>query len=51
MLRLEIDLANISLAREERRDANKLYNPMPIRELASLDPDTPWLQYINTLLR
>ena len=36
--------------REERRDASKLYNPMQVSELISLDPTTPWLEYINTIL-
>eukprot|EP00092_Neocalanus_flemingeri_P037441 GFUD01040769.1.p1 GENE.GFUD01040769.1~~GFUD01040769.1.p1 ORF type:complete len:795 (-),score=190.06 GFUD01040769.1:142-2526(-) len=50
VLKFEIKLANISLAREERRDANKLYNPMPISQLTQLDPNTPWLEYINRVL-
>ena len=49
-LLFEIDLANISLPREERRDASKLYNPMTVGELTSLDNTTPWLDYINKLL-
>ena len=36
--------------REERRDHNKLYNPKTIDELKSLEPDTPWLEYINKIL-
>ena len=38
------------LSREERRDASKLYNPMKVSELTTLDPTTPWLEYINTIL-
>jgi len=49
-LKFELELAKISLPREERRDANKLYNPMPISKLSELDPNTPWLTYINRLL-
>nr|CAG4648509.1 EOG090X01U4 [Polyphemus pediculus] len=49
-LLFEIQLANISLPREERRDANKLYNPMTIRELSARIPSIPWLDYINTVL-
>jgi len=49
-LKFELELAKISLPREERRDANKLYNPMPISKLTELDPNTPWLTYINRLL-
>ena len=39
-----------NVAREERRDASRLYNPMKVSELTSLDPTTPWLEYINTIL-
>ena len=38
------------LIREERRDSSKLYNPMTISQLSQLDPNTPWLDYINRLL-
>ena len=41
---------NVFSNREERRDASKLYNPMRVSELTSLDPTTPWLEYINTIL-
>ena len=40
----------IIFSREERRDANKLYNPMTINNLSDLDPSTPWLEYINKVL-
>ena len=33
-----------------RRDPNHQYNPMKISQLASLDPDTPWFEYISTIL-
>jgi len=49
-IKFEIELAKISLPREERRDASKLYNPMKVSELTTLDPTTPWLEYINTIL-
>jgi len=50
ILKFEIELANISLPREMRRDASKLYNPMKVSDLSRLDPNTPWLDYINTIL-
>jgi len=50
VLEFEIQVANISLPREQRRDARALYNPMTISQLSQLDPSTPWLEYINTLL-
>lgn len=40
----------INLPREERRDANKLYNPMTIKELSQKVPEIPWLVYMNTIL-
>jgi len=49
-IKFEIELAKISLPREERRDASRLYNPMKVSELTNLDPTTPWLEYINTIL-
>jgi len=49
-LLFEIKLAEISVPREERRNKSLLYNPMPISQLSELDPHTPWLEYINTVL-
>ena len=46
-----IQLAAITQTREERRDTSSLYNPMTITEISKLNPDTPWLEYINTLLQ
>ena len=50
VLNFEIQLANFSLPREMRRNASKLYNPMKIKDLSTLDPYTPWLSYINRIL-
>ena len=36
--------------RELRRDPNHQYNPMTIADLAKLDTDTPWMEYISTIL-
>ncbi|KAG5667540.1 hypothetical protein PVAND_015519 [Polypedilum vanderplanki] len=49
-LEFEYQLANISLPREERRDANLLYNPMSITELQSKYPYIQWLDYLNSLM-
>jgi predicted metalloendopeptidase len=38
------------LTREERRDANKLYNPMNITELNQKYPQLDWLAYLNSLM-
>ena len=43
-------MKQINLPREERRDANKLYNPMTIKELSLKVPEIPWLVYMNTIL-
>ncbi|EFX65281.1 hypothetical protein DAPPUDRAFT_333347 [Daphnia pulex] len=40
-LEFEIKHANINLPRVERRDANKLYNPMTIKELSLKLPEIP----------
>ena len=50
VVKFEMELANISLSREERRDSVSLYNPMTISDLYQLDPTTPWLDHINNLL-
>ena len=50
VLQFEIQLANISLAREQRRDSGLLYNRMTVGDLYQLEPGTPWLEYINNLL-
>lgn len=50
VLIFETQLANISLSRESRRDTSSLYNPMTVKELSKLDPQTPWLEYLNKLL-
>ena len=50
VLDFERQLANISLGREERRDSERLYNPLTIADLSRLEPSVPWLRYINTLL-
>ena len=50
VLKFEIQLANFSLPREQRRNASRLYNPMKIKDLSKYDPYTPWLEYINNIL-
>ncbi|EEB19488.1 endothelin-converting enzyme, putative [Pediculus humanus corporis] len=49
-LNFEIQLANISLPNEERRNASKLFNPMSIHQLQQKFPSIPWLEYFNRLL-
>jgi len=49
-LLFEIELAHASQAREMRRNATRLYNPMKIKDLHTLAPMVPWLEYINNIL-
>jgi len=49
-LEFEISLAHASQAREKRRNATRLYNPMRIDELHTLAPMVPWVDYINNIL-
>jgi hypothetical protein len=46
----EIELAKISQARENRRNATRMYNPMRVGDLATLAPIIPWVDYINNIL-
>lgn len=46
----EIHLFQISLPREERRNASALYNPTTIKELQEKYPFINWRDYINGLL-
>lgn len=43
-------ILQISLPPEERRDANKLYNPMTIPEMQEKFPSIPWYEYFTTIL-
>jgi putative endopeptidase len=42
---LEENIAHVHWAAAERREADKVYNPMSIRELESFAPRFPWRQY------
>ncbi|XP_052286695.1 membrane metallo-endopeptidase-like 1 isoform X2 [Dreissena polymorpha] len=44
---LEIDLANITVRKEDRRDPEKLYNKMTITDLASQFPGVAWQRLIT----
>ncbi|XP_043215658.1 neprilysin-2-like isoform X14 [Amphibalanus amphitrite] len=50
-LLFEIQLANISLPAEERRNITKLYNKMTLGDVSKLAPGIPWVDYVNNLLR
>ena len=49
-LRFEMRLANISLPRELRRDATRLYNPRKLGQMADLAPIVDWTEYVNKVL-
>ncbi|XP_018009275.1 neprilysin-2-like [Hyalella azteca] len=49
-LLFEIQLANLSLPQERRRNFTELYNKMTVAELQDRVPSIPWLTYINNLL-
>ncbi|XP_014250818.1 neprilysin-2 isoform X2 [Cimex lectularius] len=49
-LELEMQLAKLSLPREERRNANKLYNKMTLGSMMLKFPTIPWREYVTRLL-
>lgn len=49
-LKFEIELAEASQPRENRRNATRLYNPVLIKDLDKVTPLVPWLEYINKIL-
>ena len=42
VLALETEIAKVQWSRADRRDVNKIYNPMPVSALKSLAPDFAW---------
>ncbi|XP_070498436.1 neprilysin-2-like [Chironomus tepperi] len=50
VVQFEIELANISLTNDKRRDADSFYNPITIKELNVKHPYLDWLAYFNNLL-
>ena len=46
---LEHDIAVVSWPAADRRDAVKIYNPMPLPELMKLAPGFPWTPYLKGL--
>jgi len=50
VLEFEMELAHASMPREMRRDSERLYNRMMIKDLSEYAPMVPWLDYINNLL-
>ncbi|XP_074260726.1 endothelin-converting enzyme 2 isoform X1 [Saimiri boliviensis] len=50
VLELEIQLANITVPQDERRDEEKIYHKMSISELQALAPSMDWLEFLSFLL-
>jgi putative endopeptidase len=42
VLAVETEIAKVSWDRSDRRDEDKVYNPMPVAQLKKLAPDFPW---------
>ncbi|XP_031344617.1 neprilysin-2-like isoform X2 [Photinus pyralis] len=49
-LDFEIQLSNISLSPEDRRNYSLLYNPMSVHDLQVKFPSIPWLEYLNSAM-
>ncbi|XP_017393827.1 EEF1AKMT4-ECE2 readthrough transcript protein isoform X7 [Cebus imitator] len=50
VLELEIQLANITVPQDQRRDEEKIYHKMSISELQALAPSMDWLEFLSFLL-
>ncbi|GAB1300119.1 Endothelin-converting enzyme 2 [Apodemus speciosus] len=50
VLELEIQLANITVPQDQRRDEEKIYHKMSIAELQALAPSVDWLEFLSFLL-
>ncbi|XP_053420283.1 endothelin-converting enzyme 2 isoform X3 [Nycticebus coucang] len=50
VLELEIQLANITVPQDQRRDEEKIYHKMSISELQALAPFMDWLEFLSFLL-
>lgn len=49
-LLFEIQLANYTLPKEDRRNFTRLYNKMTLKKLGSFAPLVNWVEYANSLL-
>ncbi|HKY19170.1 MAG TPA: M13 family metallopeptidase [Rhizomicrobium sp.] len=47
LLALETEIAKVSWPRADRRDADKIYNPMPASALKTLAPDFSWDAFLG----
>ncbi|SNT26652.1 endothelin-converting enzyme Metallo peptidase. MEROPS family M13 [Granulicella rosea] len=49
VMKIETALATASLTRVERRDPHKVYHPMTLAELKTLEPEIDWPVYFKTV--
>ena len=47
LMALETEIAKVQWSRADRRDADKIYNPMPVAQLKAMAPDFPWDAFIQ----
>jgi len=47
VLALETEIAKVQWTRADRRDADKIYNPMPVSALKTLAPEFPWDAFLS----
>ena len=47
VLALETEIAKVQWSRADRRDEDKIYNPMPISALKALAPEFPWDAFLD----
>ncbi|KAM5277240.1 endothelin-converting enzyme 2 isoform 10-T10 [Hipposideros larvatus] len=50
VLELEIQVANLTVPQDQRRDEEKIYHKMSIAELQALAPSMNWLEFLSFLL-
>jgi endothelin-converting enzyme/putative endopeptidase len=49
VMKVETDLAKVSLNRTDQRDPQKIYHKMSVADLQKLTPDFAWNQYITSI--
>jgi putative endopeptidase len=47
LMALETEIARAHWNRADRRDADKIYNPMPVAALKKMAPDFPWDEFLG----
>ena len=47
IMAVETEIAKASWSRADRRDEDKIYNPMPVSDLKKLAPDFPWDAFLS----